>query len=220
MISSKKSLKHKTLKDLRHELFNLKNKDGKESIKSKFENNSKILDDILSGQRKSSDKVGLGYKKKSCDVAIMDSIGKKDSHKCAPSSHNKDRTNMMPRRPITSRYKHIFISHCYSCNNFGHMARECKMISPIEKKATIEVKKQRKGWKKKEVMKQKDRRFPKYKRTFYGYCHYCHKFGHKVLDCRIKRKDQGLKRQRNRRSVSRVPHGKIQRKKLDHKDSK
>ena len=68
-------------------------------------------------------------------------------------------------------------------------------------------------------MKLKDQRFPKYKRTFYGYCHYCHKFGHKDVDCRIKRKDQFLKRQRNKRFVSRVPHGNMWRRKLDYKYS-
>ena len=77
-----------------------------------------------------------------------------------------------------------------------------------------------KGWNKKEVVKQKDQRFPKYKRTFYGYFHYYHKFGHKSTDCKVKRKYQGLKRQRNRRSVSRVPHGKMWRINLDYKDSK
>ena len=60
----------------------------------------------------------------------MEPIGEKDSKKYAPSSHNKDRTNMMPRNPMTSRYKQIFIGHCYYCNNFGHMDRECKLISP------------------------------------------------------------------------------------------
>ena len=90
----------------------------------------------------------------------MDPIGKKDNKKSAPSSHNKYRTNIMPRRPMTSKYKNIFISHYYSCNNFGHMARECKLISPIEKKGTIEVHKQRNGWKKKEVVKQKYQIFP------------------------------------------------------------
>ena len=81
------------------------------------------------------------------------------------------------------------------------MDRECKLINPTEKKATVEVQKQRKGWKNKEVVKQKYQRFPKYKRKFYGYCHCCHNFGHKVADCRIKQKDQGLKRQKNRIST-------------------
>ena len=68
-------------------------------------------------------------------------------------------------------------------------------------------------------MKQKIQRFPKYKRTFYGYFHCCHKFGHKAVDYRIKRKDEGLKRQINRRFVRRVPHGKMWRRKLYYKDS-
>ena len=34
-----------------------------EAIKSKFENNSKVLDDILSIQIPSNDKTGLGYDK-------------------------------------------------------------------------------------------------------------------------------------------------------------
>ena len=68
---------------------------------------------------------------KSYDVVITDPIGIKDSQKYGPSSHNKYRTKMIPIRPMTSKYKKIFIVHCYSCNNFGHTARECKMISPI-----------------------------------------------------------------------------------------
>ena len=28
----------------------------------------------------------------------------------------------MPRRPVTSRYQHIFFGHCYLYNNFGHKA--------------------------------------------------------------------------------------------------
>ena len=132
------------------------------------------------------------------------------------------------------------------------------------------VRKQRKRWKKKEVVKQKDQRFPKYKGAFYGYCHCYNKFGHKAVDCRIKEEDQVLKRKEdtnisngkrlitcfifhivgnfakhcknstcilsketqekgwkmkskreiNRRHVSRVPHGKMWRRKLDYKDSK
>ena len=36
--------------------------------------------------------------------------------------------------------------------------------------------------------------FRRYANEFYGYCHHCHKFGHKATDCRIKEEDQGLKR--------------------------
>ena len=43
--------------------MHLRNKFYEESIKSKFENNSKTLDDILRRQRPSRDKYGLGYNK-------------------------------------------------------------------------------------------------------------------------------------------------------------
>ena len=56
----------------------------------------------------------------------MNQIEKKDSQKFASSSHNNDTTYVMPRIPITSKYQYIFFGHCYSCNNFGHKAMNCK----------------------------------------------------------------------------------------------
>ena len=148
------------------------------------------------------------------ETMLLCSKARLRSQKSAPSSHNKDKTDMIPKEPMTSRYQQIFFGHCYSCNNFGHMARECK----LRKNAPLKVQKQRKGWKKIEVVKQKDQRFLKYKGKFFGYCHCCHKFGHKVVDCRIKGKDQSTISKRQRRSVSKVPHGKMRRK-SDYKDS-
>ena len=49
---------------LRKEVSNLKKEIKKldeETIKTMFENNSKILDDILRSQKPSNDKIGLGY---------------------------------------------------------------------------------------------------------------------------------------------------------------
>ena len=43
------------------EIIQLKRKLEKEDIQFKFENNSKILNNILSSQRSSNDKTGLGY---------------------------------------------------------------------------------------------------------------------------------------------------------------
>ena len=45
------------------EIMQLRKRLDEEVIKSKFENNSKLLDDILRSQRPSSDKSGLGYDK-------------------------------------------------------------------------------------------------------------------------------------------------------------
>ena len=55
----------------------------------------------------------------------------------------------------------------------------------LRKNASVKVQKQRKGWKKMEVVKQKDQIFLKYKGNFFGYCHCCHRFGHKAIDCKI-----------------------------------
>ena len=48
---------------LKEEVTHLRKKLDEDSIKSKFENSTKTLDDNLSMQRPSSDKNGLGYGK-------------------------------------------------------------------------------------------------------------------------------------------------------------
>ena len=48
-----------------------------------------------------------------------------------------------------------------------------------------------------EVVKQEDQSFLKHKGKLYGYCHCCHKFGHKVANYRTKGKDQSLGRKQD-----------------------
>ena len=50
-------------KRLEEEIMHLRKKLDEKSVQSKFENNSRTLDDILSSQIPSSDKSGLGYDK-------------------------------------------------------------------------------------------------------------------------------------------------------------
>ena len=101
--------------------MHLRKKFDEESIRSKFENNSKNLDDILNCQRPSRDKSGLGYdkeknpecasltnqgrNKRSYVVALKSPTQKEEIKKSALSSHEKYRTNVIPRRPMTSRYQ-------------------------------------------------------------------------------------------------------------------
>ena len=47
--------------------------------------------------------------------------------------------------------------------------------------------------------KQKNQRFSKH--TFYGYCHCCHKFGHKADDCRINEEDEGMIRKEDTNTI-------------------
>ena len=37
---------------------------------------------------------------------------------------------------MTSIHQQLFLRNCYTCNNFGHMARNCKLMVPIEKGIT------------------------------------------------------------------------------------
>ena len=67
------------------------------------------------------------------------------------------------------------------------MARNCKLKCD----APVEVQRQ---WKKMAVRKQRDQRHPVDKEKFHGYCHCCHKFGHKVADCIFKGENQRMKR--------------------------
>ena len=121
----------------------LRKKVDEESIKSKFENSSKTLDNILSSQRTSRDKSGLGYNKENkpkfssltnqCRnkrnyvAALKSQIKREENKKYVPPSHDKDKTNVMTRRPMTSRYQQIFFGHFYSYNHFGHKARNCRL---------------------------------------------------------------------------------------------
>ena len=95
------------------------------SIKSKFENSSGILDDILSSQWPSSDSFGLGFVKdknpesfpvtnqegsKKRYVEILKTPTKREgSKKVGLISQDKNRNNIAPKRP--NRYLQIFLGH-------------------------------------------------------------------------------------------------------------
>ena len=57
-----------------------------------------------------------------------------------------------------------FDIECYKCNNFGHLARNCKMKC----EAPVEVWRQ---WEKMAVRKQRDQITHMGKQNFHGYCH-------------------------------------------------
>ena len=109
-----------------------------EAMKSKFKGISKTLDDILNRKRPSNDKYGLGYKtnyysftnqsgnKKIYDAALKILVKKEERKKSIPNSHEKNKINVIPKKPMTNRYQHIFLGHCYSCNNVGHKAINCR----------------------------------------------------------------------------------------------
>ena len=87
-----------------------------EYIKSRYENISRTLDEILSVQRPTSDKSGLGFdkekpgyssctnqdgNKRSYAVVLMSQIKREESNKYASPLQ---RTYMMLKRPVTSKH--------------------------------------------------------------------------------------------------------------------
>ena len=68
-----------------------------------------------------------------------------------------------------------------------------------------------------EVVNKKSQKFIKYEGIFYDHWHYYHKFGHKDVECRIKRKYLSKESKKQTSSVSRVPHGKLWRRNTNSK---
>ena len=40
---------------------------------------------------------------------------------------------MIPKRRVTSKHQQLFLGNCYTWNNFGHMDRNCKLKTLVEK---------------------------------------------------------------------------------------
>ena len=94
----------------------------------------------MSRQRPSSDRYGLGFikEKNSESFSVTNQEGSKKSYaevlrtrtkkerskKAGLISQDKNRSNLAPKRP--NRYLHIFLGHCFACNNFGHKALNCR----------------------------------------------------------------------------------------------
>ena len=90
-----------------------------------------------------SDKSGLGYDKakkpkyssftnqggnKRSYADVQKSPMKKEESKKSGPSYEKNITNEVSKRLMTNRYQHIFLGHCYACNNFGHKVLNCRTL--------------------------------------------------------------------------------------------
>ena len=42
----------------------------------------------------------------------------------------------MSRKSMTSKHHQLFLGNCHTCNNFGHIARNCKLKTHVEKGIT------------------------------------------------------------------------------------
>jgi hypothetical protein len=141
---------------LEFEVVDLKNKVENSKTHIKFMNNSKILDEILDSQRSPHDKSGLGYNKEVAHLEASPSKkhevspsfskgGRNVSSKTSTKSNetfkrtkkgrhqesiftpqSKFRRETPSRWTPKQRYENVFHGHCFSCNEYGHKALDCR----------------------------------------------------------------------------------------------
>ena len=63
----------------------------------------------------------------------MSQIKREESKKYASPLQ---RTDMNPKRPVTSKHQQLFLGNCYTGNNFGHTTRNCKLKTALDKGIT------------------------------------------------------------------------------------
>ena len=176
-------------KKLEKQIIQLRKGVDEKYIKSKFENSSRILDDILSNQIPSN--TGLGYDKvkkpeyssvidqggneRSYD-ALKSPVKREESKKYVSSFHDKDRTNEISKRPMTNRYQHIFLGHCYACNNFGHKSLICRSYEKFREYMKYSPSDKPKG--------RNHNRFTLLQRYDLE-CYKCNNHGHMERDCKL-----------------------------------
>jgi hypothetical protein len=190
--------KEETCHMLEMEVINLKKKNEKTKETVKFQNNSTILDRIWNSQRPTDDKTGLGYNKKE-EGGKWSTIQKHDkgsysSKEKGTVTNLKQTMNFVKEGSYKSKkqetyqktdfschnrlkYGNTFNGYCFSCNNFGHKALECK--SP-EKKNSGRSNNLMRCWRCNYVG-----HTTKFCHTMR--CYKCDWFGHKSQNCRKSR---------------------------------
>ena len=91
---------------------------------------SKILKQIISNQRPTNDKAGIGYKFEVTNASTSTStekVGtdvKNISNQMESVKQKKNQTSIVHRR-IYDRYQNNFNGYCFFCYKYGHKAAFC-----------------------------------------------------------------------------------------------
>ena len=125
---------------MEEELIHLRKGLDTKFVQNKYENSSKILDEIITAQRNPSNKNGIGYSQeenqvgpKSFAMALLSTFKKEEeektrnaykSRRSPPPIMKKPKEN--PKKVYQNRYPYIFLGYCFSCSNFGHKAVSCR----------------------------------------------------------------------------------------------
>jgi hypothetical protein len=109
-------------------------------IQTKSENRSKILYKIITTQRDSGNKNGIGYSQKEIHVnsksyadTFLSTFKKKNEEKIS-NDHNSRRLlppimkedKTIPKKFYQNMYPHIFLGYYFACSNFVHKAINCR----------------------------------------------------------------------------------------------
>lgn len=140
----------------------------------RFQDSTKILDDILSKQRSIAIKIGLGFHEfveggSSSQSKTRNSNEKSKmlNNEMRCQSHQQPRKEILQRKSFTPNYgseTQLFPQmnnvQCYVCHNFGHVVARCRSRMVQDHHTEISSR----------------------SRYFKGYCFSCNMFGHKAFD--------------------------------------
>jgi len=131
----------------------------------RFQDSSKVLDDILNSQRSPAIKTGLGFHESVEGESSSQGEARNSKEKSKvineemkDPSHHQPRKEIPQRKSFTPPMKNV---ECYVCHNLGHVAARCRRRRVQDHYADKSSQ----------------------SRYFYGYCFACNMFGHKAADC-------------------------------------
>ena len=178
------------------ELIHLRKEIDTKFFQNKYENSSKILDEIITAQRNPSNKNGLGYSKRENQVgpksyaATLRSTVKKEEEEKIRNAHNsirplppiKKELKITLKKIYQNRYPYIFLGYCFACSNFGHKAVSYRVY---EKKRLNGKNYNFKNNQTVSQAKSRNYKSSTHLQEKYLECFNCHNYGHKARNCRL-----------------------------------
>jgi len=131
----------------------------------RFQDSSKVLDDILNSQRSPTIKTGLGFHESIEGESSSQGEARNSKEKSKminkemrDQPHQQSRKEILQRKSFTPPMNNV---ECYVCHNLGHVAARCRRRKVEDHHAEISS----------------------HSRYFNGYCFACNMFGHRAVDC-------------------------------------
>jgi hypothetical protein len=125
--------KDKENEGLRMEVVSLR----KKVQENNMNHSSQVLDQIISSQRSTYDKTGIGYKStvtNGCSSSSVEKAGTEDNHekitnKKMESERQEENQGSTMHRRSYGRHQNRFEGHCFFCYKYGHKASFCNSFS-------------------------------------------------------------------------------------------